>query len=178
MTQRAKQALRLTAGIAAALAAATGLFWAAEENLTLCVTPSVPRGIYRYADGEIRTGDLVSACLPETPLMRAALERGYLLKGSCPGGWAPVIKRAAASEGDVVSIGENGIVVNGRKLPNTEPREVDGRGDPLPLLRSNRTLGPDDLVLASENDPKGFDSRYFGVLSKKGAKRVEPVWTE
>lgn len=174
----ARKSLRILGVIAAALAAASAAVWWISCTFTINVTPSVPRGIYRYEEGMLRKGDLASVCLPPSWLTEAALERGYLLKGGCPGGYAPVIKRVAAAAGDRVSIGESGISVNGEHLPETVPKEKDSKGRVLPLLIANRRLRNGEFVLASENDPKGFDSRYFGILSGVAARRVVPVWIE
>lgn len=164
-------AVALILGSAAAI-------WAFRVNFVVNVTASVPRGIYRLVPGEIQRGDLVKACLPDLWEVREALGRHYLMKGVCPSGTSPVLKHVAALAGDAVVISETGIAVNGKLILGSKPKERDSNGEPLPVMSYAGILKSGEYVLVSENDPRGFDSRYLGVMRLPDAVRAEPFLTE
>jgi type IV secretory pathway protease TraF len=55
-------------------------------------------------------------------------ERGYLAAGPGPAGTCAVIKEIAAVGGDRVTIGAEGVRVNGLLLKNSAPRPADDAG--------------------------------------------------
>ena len=126
-------------------------------------TTSQPVGIYRIVDEPLDRGDLVVVCL-QGEASRLALERGYLLHGSCPSGIRPVLKIAAAVGGDTVTLTGDGMTVNGIGLPNSRPRREDRKGRPLPHpLRESLVLAPDEVWLHNPA-ADSWDSRYFGPV--------------
>ena len=62
--------------------------------LAINLTPSLPRGLYRVTEVEVRPGALVTFCLPPELVRRYGLER-WIARGRCPGGRAPLCKRIA-----------------------------------------------------------------------------------
>lgn len=159
------------------LGSATAI-WAFRANFSLNVTASVPRGLYRLVPDAIERGDLVKACLPDRWEVKQALGRHYLMKGVCPSGTSPVLKHVGALAGDSVVISENGIAVNGTYIVGTKPNETDSNGEPLPAVFFAGKLASGEYVLVSENDPKGFDSRYLGVLKLEDPVKAVPFLTE
>lgn len=134
------------------------------------VGESAPKGIY-VPRGEIERGGFVIACL-ERVWGELAVERGYLRAGRCPGGAAPVLKTVWGLGGDVVSVGLDGIAVNGEVKVNSGPRSVDSQGRGLASYPHGEfTLKPGYVWLGSEHE-RGFDSRNFGPVE---AESVEPV---
>lgn len=100
------------------------------------LSPSIPVGIYlarvvSHPMGTLPRGTLVSACLPhQTAAWGEA--RGYLMRGSCADGTAPVGKPIFAFAGDTVTVGPNGLARNSELVPSTAPLRRDRHGRPLP----------------------------------------------
>lgn len=141
------------------------------------LTPSMPKGIYRLAEGQVLgRGDLVSLCLSGT-LSSLALERGYLRCGSCPDGSTPLLKFVAGLPGDVVDFGPDGIRVNGRLQPGSQAQAFDREHRPMPValdLVPGRI--PEGLALVlSDRHSGGFDGRYFGLVPMTELHKVQPV---
>src|ERR1700759_4789085 len=95
--------------------------------LLLCpvtMSGSLPRGLYLRIPRSWRerrpvAGDLVLACAP-TEGAALARRRGYLGSGRCSAGGAePIGKVVLAAEGDEIVMGDDGIAVNGRRIPNS-----------------------------------------------------------
>lgn len=164
-------------GVVLATIVLAGLF-AVHFGLRFMVTPSLPLGVYRTVGGPPMRGAIVMACLPE-PAARLALERGYLWSGGCPGGAVLLGKVVLAVAGDTVTLGPEGIRVNGRAVPKSQPRERDSQGRLLEHYPyGSYVLAHGELWLFSPYHPLSFDSRYFGPVSNAGVlSRLVPVWT-
>ncbi|TIR88264.1 MAG: conjugal transfer protein TraF, partial [Mesorhizobium sp.] len=67
----------------------------------LNLTPSEPLGLWRIEtlDRDVAVGDLVFICPPAAVSFLQARERGYLRRGLCAGGFAPLIKTVMALPG-------------------------------------------------------------------------------
>ena len=146
-------------------------------------THSLPKGLYWAMDRPARRGDLVAFWPADTPAMREARRRGYIIPGVYNvgpdgQGYSLLLKKLAAVPGDVVSITDAGVVVNGVLMPNTVPLLRDNVGDPLPVLRfENRRLADGEALFISDHLPRSFDARYFGVQEMRQiVEVVEPVW--
>ncbi len=152
------------------------VLWAIEASgVRFNASPSLPVGFYRLVDAPIERGTLVAACLPE-PYGRLGRERGYLHRGLCPGGVAPVVKRVAAVAGDKVQVGDEGVFVNGSFLEEPAP-PTDTQGRPLsswPLGVAQLT--PEELWLYSRR-PNSWDSRFFGPVRRSAVLGIaRPIW--
>jgi len=95
--------------LAAALASAllinlAGTFGGIRINFT----PSEPLGLWRNLplDRDAVVGDMVFVCLPRSALVDEARARGYLRRGLCVSGYAPLIKTVVAVAGQQVEIGQ------------------------------------------------------------------------
>ncbi len=146
-------------------------------------TNSLPRGVYWAVEKTPEKGDIVAFWPRDTAAMREARRRGYILPGvynSTAGeGYGLLLKRLMAVSGDVVSITDDGVEINGALVPNTRPLDADNIGDPLPRLRfDGYRLGEDEVLLVSDHLPRSFDGRYFGVQERRQiVETVVPVWT-
>ncbi|MQW86367.1 conjugative transfer signal peptidase TraF [Sinorhizobium saheli] len=140
-------------------------------------TPSEPLGLWRIVKAErpLQIGDLVFICPPDTEPFRQARDRGYLRRGLCPGGFAPLIKTVAALPGDHVDVGAD-VVIDGRPLPDSKLRAFDGEGRAMAAFSGN-VVPPGHLFLHS-SFASSYDSRYFGPIPVKGLLGcARPVFT-
>lgn len=157
--------MRLVWG-AFALIAAAG--WGAHAaGFRVNTTPSMPLGLWQVEAPHRapHAGDIVLVCPPDGPVFREAAARGYLPRGSCPGGFEPLIKPVAAVAGDVVTLTAEGVTVNGAPIPATAPLATDTIGRPLRPMASGRyPVAERQVWLVSAHTPRSWDSRYFGAL--------------
>jgi conjugative transfer signal peptidase TraF len=133
----------------------------------LNLTPSEPLGLWRIAPlhRPIRIGDLMFVCPPETAGFAEALKRGYLRRGLCTGGFAPLIKTIVALPGQRLDIGAT-VAVDGRTIRSSTVRKKDGKGRTLTPFTGG-TVPPHHLFLHS-SFASSYDSRYFGPLPDAG----------
>ena len=142
------------------------------------LTPSIPRGLYRYTDESAEKSRLVTFCPPEEAAPYA-LRHGYLHRGNCPGGAEPLGKYILAGPGDRLSIRPEGLQVNGVSIPNSAVHHVDRMGRELPHYAfGEHVIGPDSLFMFSGHHPRSYDSRYFGPVPRSSIiSTVRPLWT-
>lgn len=154
--------------------------WAACRywDLRVAYSPSVPLGFYRLTSGRAQRGDYVMFCPPATPLFEEALRRSWIARGDCPAGTRHLMKMVVALEGDHVLFRDDGVFVDGRRVPNSGSRSQDDRGAmlPRPLVR-DLVLGHDERVFMSLKGPESFDARYFGPIKGQLIGRLKPVFT-
>ena len=145
----------------------------------LNVTPSVPLGIWRVhtADSLVR-GDVVTVCPPDNETSRMARARGYLMHGSCPGSFIPLIKPVGAVAGDRVMINAAGVHVNGRLVPDSRPLKRDTAGRPLAVaFKGEREVPEGRIFVVSSYNRLSYDSRYFGMVPVANVRGVAvPKW--
>jgi conjugative transfer signal peptidase TraF len=161
------------------LAGVAGMWLVCAIGLRINGTDSEPIGIY-WAVGKVPSkGDFVFALPPAWPIFELARERGYLVAGPSPAGTCAVIKQIAAVGGDRVTIGSEGVWVNGILLKNSAPRPVDEAGRPLRAYEpSDYQLESEEVLLMSNHSPASFDGRYFGPLPRTTIQSViVPVLT-
>jgi conjugative transfer signal peptidase TraF len=140
---------------------------AGQAGLRLNTSASVPRGFYWLSSEPPERGAYVAVCPPRGLIFELAMERGYLGRGRCAGGYSELIKVLAAGPGDRVRIDESGVLVDRRRWPSSTPEAVDAAGRPLPQLPAlDATLGSTSVLVMSQDCAAGFDGRYFGLLSR------------
>lgn len=141
------------------------------------LTPSEPLGLWRIValDRPAAAGDLVFICPPQTAVIIAAKERGYLRSGTCPGGIAPLIKTVIAIAGQRVEIGAE-VTIEGRPVPSSDLAGRDGNGRRLTPFPGG--VVPDESVFLRSPFRSSYDSRYFGPLPASGILGLaQPVFT-
>jgi conjugative transfer signal peptidase TraF len=150
--------------LAAAMASAplinlAGTFGGLRVNMT----PSEPIGLWRILplDRDPVVGDMVFVCLPRSALVDEARARGYLRRGLCLSGYAPLIKTVVAVAGQQVEIIKT-VRIDGGEIPHSVLAELDGLGRPLISARSGRI--PSGHVFLLSPYPGSWDSRYFGSV--------------
>ena len=140
-------------------------------------TDSVPVGIYRQTTDP--RAPYLAFC-PPAEQIRIANERGYRPRGiGCADGFAPLLKPIRARAGDVVTVSQLGIAVNGSLIPNSVARRADGQGRGLPVVQFGvYKVAPDTVWAISSYNSASFDSRYFGPVSlRRIVSYAKPVWT-
>nr|WP_010892384.1 conjugative transfer signal peptidase TraF [Agrobacterium tumefaciens]Q44364.2 RecName: Full=Conjugal transfer protein TraF; Flags: Precursor [Agrobacterium tumefaciens]AAC28117.1 traF [Agrobacterium tumefaciens] len=143
----------------------------------LNLTPSEPLGLWRIEalHRPVSIGDLVFFCPPMTAVFDEARRRGYVRRGLCAGGVAPLIKTVAALAAQNVEITDH-IVIDGRSLPSSVVRKTDGEGRVL-LPDPGGVVPPHHLFLHS-SFASSYDSRYFGPVPDSGLLGLaRPVFT-
>ncbi|MBY3258870.1 conjugative transfer signal peptidase TraF [Rhizobium laguerreae] len=165
MTTQQRRAIVVmsVAAVAAILLAVTAVAGGYRINLT----PSEPLGLWRIVPlhRPAAVDDLLFICPPETAAMREARARGYLRSGSCPGGFAPLIKTVMAVAGQHVEIGDS-VSVDGRGVSSSSLALRDGKGRPLTPFPSG--IVPPEYVFLHSAFPGSYDSRYFGPVPISG----------
>lgn len=165
---------RLTVGVAlAGVAVLATAALAQAGGIRINTTRSIPLGIYSVSDAVVGKGADVLICPPPGPLFAEARSRGYLGAGFCAGGYGYLMKRIVATAGDVVTVADEGVRVNGVLLPASVPRAVDAGGRALPRFRTEAyTLGGTEVLLMSPASPTSFDGRYFGPVDRAQIQAV------
>ena len=141
------------------------------------MTPSAPLGLWQITPlgTAVEVGDRVFVCLPDNSLMREALDRGYLRRGLCPSGVAPMIKTVEAVAGQRVTITDH-VVIDGRFVARSQVRTADGQG--RLLLADHGGVVPIGAVFLHSPFAGSWDSRYFGAVPLSGIiGRAEEVVT-
>lgn len=121
-------------------------------------SPSAPVGLYRVsAAGSAVKGDMVIARPPER-YRRFAARRHYLPLN------VPLVKRIAATPGDIICARGLKIFINGRWV--ADRRQRDGKGRLMPRWSGCVTLRLGFHLLLMDS-PTSFDGRYFGLTDPR-----------
>jgi conjugative transfer signal peptidase TraF len=144
-----------------ALLVVGAMFYVAGARIN--TTKSISVGLYWTSSAPIKKGAYVMFCPPPSAVFDEAQERGYIAAGLCPSGHGYMMKRILAAKGDTVSVGDDGVRVNGDLLPLSVPLKADSSGRPLPRFQAdNYMLGDAEVLLMSDVSGTSFDGRYFG----------------
>lgn len=135
-------------------------------GVVINTTPSLPIGLYERTDTALARGELALVCPSPTPLIAEAQARGYLDAGFCPGGHGYLMKRIWGLPGDSVVVRDAGVWVNGERVPNSTPIDVDVAGRALPRYRAALVLSAQQYFVLSEHHARSFDARYFGPIAR------------
>ena len=142
-------------------------------NLRINWTPSEPRGIYEVkpVSAGINRGDLIEFCYN-------GVKGPYMTRGVCPNNTAPFLKQVVGVPGDLVVVGDAGVMINGRMLPESRPLRFSV-SDPdyaLPVLRGRFILGQGQYWAYGSGMPsRSFDSRYFGAVDLASIRSVSTI---
>jgi conjugative transfer signal peptidase TraF len=142
-------------------------------------TKSIPMGLYWTTSQPVTKGAYVLLCPPQAAVFDEARTRGYITTGFCPGDYGYLMKRVLATKDDAVSIGADGVRVNGALLLLSAPVKVDKAGRPLPRHHpTSFTLRQSEVLLMSDVSATSFDGRYFGPVDHTQIRSViTPVVT-
>jgi conjugative transfer signal peptidase TraF len=147
------------------------------------LSPSMPVGVYESRNDADPTalapGTIVAVCLPE-PLAQWGRRRGYLVRGRCSDGTAPIGKPIFAIAGDTVTVASSGLARNRLVARDTRPLAHDRHGLSLPRIPyGTYPVAVGQLWLVSTHTASSWDSRYFGPVSAADVIAVlRPIWVD
>ena len=155
-----------------------------EFGFVFNFTHSAPFGIYRpvaepnvplHTDSPYAffCPDQRSPGLKDNPNTRRSL-------GTCPDGYAALLKPVVAWPGDTVTTSPVGVAVNGTPVQNSAPLVRDSLGRELhPYPYGTYEVLAGQIWVVSSYSSKSFDSRYFGPVPLKTVREwVRPLITE
>ncbi|GAA4159276.1 conjugative transfer signal peptidase TraF [Shinella sp. AETb1-6] len=154
--------------LSTSMVAIAGLITAAVVGgYRLNLTPSEPLGLWRIEklNRPVEAGDLVFICSPPTAKFEEARLRGYLRRGLCAGGFAPLIKTVAALPGQHVEVTDH-VVIEGRSLAASVVRKTDGEGRTITPYPGG--IVPSGHLYLHSSFASSYDSRYFGPVPDSG----------
>ena len=140
-------------------------------------TASVRTGLYVITNDA--NAPLVAFC-PTGEAATEAIARGYRPRGlQCPDKYAALLKPVAARAGDTVEVGEHGISVNGRLLPNTASFKTDVKKRPMHVWPNGTYIvQPGTVWVLSTYNKYSYDSRYYGPIQLSTViTHAKPFWT-
>ena len=148
--------------------------WAYQSGYRVNLSPCVPTGIWKIVSlrYDVDSPDeYVVVSASDHWGYKLAMERGYLSN------FSPMLKRVTASEADIVDYDEEerAVMVNGNYLFMTEIFSEDMEGRTLPRASFPALLKREEVWLSSESI-RGYDSRYFGPVSKDVLQGAIPIW--
>lgn len=152
-----------------------------SAGMRINLSPSVPVGIYLAerirSDRLVHRGSLVAVCLP-ADVAEWGRARGYLHRGSCADGTAPVGKPVFAVAGDTVTVRATGLRLNRDAIARTQPLRTDDHARPLPRVPDGRyVVHTGDVWLVSTYSTRSWDSRYFGAVPATAiVSLLRPIW--
>jgi conjugative transfer signal peptidase TraF len=140
----------------------------------------MPRGVYLVLAPRTPDRGVISAvCLPQD-LACFGRQRGYLGgSGPCPCHTKPVVKTVLGLAGDLVTLDDHGLTVNGAFVPNSAPLARDSAGRGLPgIAKGTYRVPASHLWLFGSADRRSWDSRYYGpVPAANVVGSLQPVLT-
>ena len=145
----------VSVGMAFLLTSAAGL----HPLIVWNATASAPIGFYRLqpaGERPLMNGELILVW-PDATSAQLYAERGYLPLG------VPLLKRIAATSGQIVCEQEGMVSIDGRHVADALP--ADGRRRPLIPWRGCRPLRDDEVFLLMADVPASLDGRYLGPTS-------------
>ena len=129
------------------------------------MSDSLPLGFYRITKVfDLQRGYVLRTCLP-AEIGRAAVQRGYVRRGTCPNGSARIGKPIIALQGDTVVVSDGRVQVQGRGDHEAPIYVHDRRGRSLANAAGTHILQPGECFLLSTHSSFSYDSRYYGPIS-------------
>lgn len=143
-----------------------------QTTVRLNNSGSMPKGLYQVTNKAPHEGDIVTVCLP-LKFAQFAYQRNYIGPGHCPGNTEPLVKKIVAKSGDVVTVTQKAVWVNGEPLLHSAQLTKDEKGRLMPTITPGTyRLKPSEVWLYGTQDARSWDSRYFGAIEKKYIRHV------
>lgn len=146
-------------------------------GLRVNVTPSIPLGLYIRTGLPPAPGLVAEFCPSGMSSTESSRYRGFGI--ACPDRSIPLLKPIVATTGDRVEFSSQGLSVNGKRLPNTAPREFDSKGRPVRAWPpGSYTVESGTIIVASTYHRQSYDSRYLGPIRVSDLRgTLRPLWT-
>jgi conjugative transfer signal peptidase TraF len=155
-----------------------------EFGFVFNFTHSAPFGIYRHAEmptSATRKNSPYAFFCPDQrwPGLRNNPNTRRSL-GTCPDGYAALLKPVVAWPGDFVTTTPDGVIVDGTPVPNSSPLTRDSLGRELhPYPYGTYKVAQGQIWVVSSYSSRSFDSRYFGPVPLRTIREwVRPFITE
>lgn len=141
------------------------------------VTKSYPIGVWKLVQGQTKKGQIVFFCPENNEYFKSLIETNHFQKGSCSGGYRPLIKQVAGVPGDKIETDGNIVKINGKTMKNSRILEHDINQWKIPRIAFSGYI-PDGYVwLMSDYSELSFDSRYFGLIPVNNIKGpIKLIW--
>jgi len=141
------------------------------------VTESYPLGLYRKVSGAFNKGDKVVFCLKEGPVDYLRSVHKLPFHGGGCKTYPFILKTVYAVGGDVVSLLDKGVFINGGMIENTRIKSRRLMNKYIGSLARSFKLREGQYFLLSNKHPNSFDSRYFGAVDQSDIiSKVRLVW--
>jgi conjugative transfer signal peptidase TraF len=170
MKGRPSSRKRLLITVLGVIGASLGSLVKPSYQVRYNTSQSAPLGWYAI----VPASDMPVGAFALVQLPAAAAElanrRGYLLQT------VPILKRVAATHGQVICTVVDGIFVDG--VLTARALAHDSAGRPLAHWTGCRRLAGDELFLLNADNAASFDSRYFGPIHRSAViGKAIPLWT-
>jgi conjugative transfer signal peptidase TraF len=175
MTAKRRIFVRIAISTSTVFAAVLALGAIAGVRINIA-SNSLPPGFYRIVPPG-RGSDLLIC--PTGVAESVSIDRGYRPKGAgCGDGYAPLLKPISARYGDIVTVSNAGIAINGRLLSNSKQYVKDALGRRLPQVPAGTyPVLPGTAWVISSYNRFSFDSRYFGPIRiDERVRYANPLW--
>lgn len=133
-------------------------------GLKINVTPSMKRGLYIRAYGQIHRGDIILFCL-KNPYKTLGLRNLYLEPGRRCDGSAPLIKQVIAVPKDDVTLSNQNIKINEINY-FYKTQHIDSIGRKLNVYPRGYYPHTDGYWVIGISAINSWDSRYWGAITK------------
>lgn len=122
-------------------------------------TPSMPEGYYlTYPAFALKNGDNV-LFYPDAKTEALIVKRHWLPEH------VTLLKKIVGVPGDHLCIKDQKVYINGRLQALVWKH--DEKGHPLPVFRYCGKIKQGDYFVEGVADPRSFDSRYYGLVSRQ-----------
>lgn len=137
------------------------------------ITPSVKLGYYFAVPlfYKIKRGDLIIFCLHKNVYVNNLKELKLVMNNQCDNKMPYFIKRVIALANDRISINESGIYLDDKLIEGTKPLQDFYSKKLIHTNIVNYRLKDDEFVVMGDSY-SSYDSRYFGVITKKDINQV------
>jgi len=133
------------------------------DNLgTLDNTSDSSKQIAKTNNNNIVKEQIVLFCPVDNELFQLAKRQNIITGNNCAGDLGYLIKQIKGTAGDVVTINNDGVWINGKLLTNSKPLKLQNFS--IAKL-DNYQLKQNEVLLMSDYNPNSFDARYFGITN-------------
>lgn len=132
------------------------------NNIRINLTESYPVGLYKTdTHPSPKKKDLVVVCPPNTQAFKINNKEFIQPGKECGTGTISLIKKIAATAGDVVEVNKSGVWINGQKQTKSKVYIFSPNMKKLHPCYGKHIISKNCVWIMSDYDDRSFDSRYF-----------------